>query len=509
MFRRFNRFKTTLVLVLTISAAFYFGMNSIIPDPDVLEDKQSPNQSSDIKGQLEFNTLGDRSVVTHELSLRGGDTVTLNAHPGPSNNGGSPNWAMFLDLIGGPEDITVTEMSTGSTAGANATFSVEVYTREGTALGGPVASGPGSSPAGWTLLDTVPVTQGPTANGVSLLFALPPINVGAGDTVGVAIRFLGVGPRYFGTGTPPLSTYSDANVTLITGDGRSVPFTTTGSWFSSRAMTGAIRYVVNTPPPAGNSLCFNRNGVNLAIPDGSGVFVYDTIKVPNNMGNIDDITVNIDTLTHTYLGDLICRLSHAGQTDTLFSRMGTGTFGNSTANMFNVKFTDSATVAINSLPNATNPSGGTYLAGGRTGVDSLKKHFKNQNLNGNWVIALNDNATPDPGVLQAWSICFYSGNITQVFSNNTGTPDRYSLGQNYPNPFNPTTKINFSIPKAGLVSLKVYDMLGREVSSIVNRQLTAGTFTAEFDGSALSSGTYFYRLQVNDFVEIRKMVLLK
>jgi subtilisin-like proprotein convertase family protein len=508
MFRRFNRYKITLVLVLTISAVFYFGMNSIIPDPDVIEDKQSPHQPADYQGKLEFNTLTDHPVFTQETYQRLLDTVTLNAHPGPSNNGGSPNWAMFLDLIAGPEDITVTQMSTASTAGANASYSVEVYTRQGTALGGPVGSGPGSSPAGWTLLGTVPVTQGPTANGVSLLFTLPPISVSAGDTVGVAIKFLGVGPRYFGTGTPPLSIYSDANVTLITGDGRSAPFTTTGSWFSSRAMNGAIRYVVDETP-SGNSLCFNRNGVNLVIPDGSGVFVYDTIKVQNNMGNIDDITVNIDTLTHTYLGDLICLLSHAGQTDTLFSRMGTGTFGNQTVDMYNVKFSDSSSVAINSLNNTTNPSGGTYLPGGRTGVDSLRKHFKNQNLSGNWVIALNDNATPDGGTLQAWSICFYSGNLTQIFSNNTGTPDRYSLGQNYPNPFNPTTKINFNIPKAGLVSLKVYDMLGREVRSLVDRELTAGVYTAEFDGGGLSSGTYFYRLQAGDFVEIKKMVLLK
>ena len=88
-------------------------------------------------------------------------------------------------------------------------------------------------------------------------------------------------------------------------------------------------------------------------------------------------------------------------------------------------------------------------------------------------------------------------------------PDRFVLGQNYPNPFNPTTKIKFALPKAGLVSLKVYDMLGREVQTLVNQQLNAGEFIADFDGANLSSGTYFYRLQVGDFVEIKKMVLLK
>ena len=269
------------------------------------------------------------------------------------------------------------------------------------------------------------------------------------------------------------------------------------------------------PPSAPSALCFSRSGLGLAIPDNSPVGVTDTIKVPNNSGDIDDITVVIDNIAHTWVGDLIARLHHEGETDTLFSRIGTGGNGNSTDNLTGIRFTDSASVAINSLlVNTTPVAPGNYLPGGRTGVDSLKKPFVRpggapSEMNGNWVLWVNDNAGLDLGTLNAWSICFYSDNITQIISNSSETPDRYTLGQNYPNPFNPTTQINFQIPKAGLVSLKVYDMLGREVSSLVNRQLNAGTFTAEFDGAGLSSGTYFYRLQVNDFVEIKKMVLLK
>jgi subtilisin-like proprotein convertase family protein len=269
------------------------------------------------------------------------------------------------------------------------------------------------------------------------------------------------------------------------------------------------------PPPAPGTLCFNRTGVNLAIPDNTPAGVNDTIKVPNNSGTLDDITVVIDNITHTWIGDLTLRLSHGGETDTVISRIGTGTFGNSSDNLTNVRMTDSAAAPIAGIGNTINPSNGSWLPGGRSGVDSLKKHFVRtgiaaaKEMNGNWVMNFSDNAAGDTGRVNAWSICFYSGNITQIISNSSQTPDRYTLSQNYPNPFNPTTKINFSIPKAGLVSLKVYDMLGREVSSLVNRQLNAGTFTAEFDGAGLSSGTYFYRLQVNDFVEIKKMVLLK
>lgn len=149
------------------------------------------------------------------------DTFTINANPGPPNNGGSAGWAEFFDLIAGSRNIDVTQMSTGSTATASQPFSVQVFTRDGTALGGPVGSGPGSSIAGWIIRDTVPVIQGSTTNGISLVFTLPTISVPAGDTVGVALKFVGAGPRYFGTGSPPYSFYSDTNLTLVTGDGRS------------------------------------------------------------------------------------------------------------------------------------------------------------------------------------------------------------------------------------------------------------------------------------------------
>ena len=172
----------------------------------------------------------------------------LPANPGPSNNGGATNYAIFLNFIAGPVPIDVTHMKTASTAAAAASFNVEVLTRTGTALGGPVGSGPGSSMAGWTSLGTVPVVQGPTGSGISELFALPTISIGAGDTVGVALRFTGAGPRYFGTGTPPYSIYSDANLTLVTGDSRSVPYTTTGSFFTSRALVGEVHYAPGGTP---------------------------------------------------------------------------------------------------------------------------------------------------------------------------------------------------------------------------------------------------------------------
>jgi hypothetical protein len=92
----------------------------------------------------------------------------------------------------------------------------------------------------------------------------------------------------------------------------------------------------------------------------------------------------------------------------------------------------------------------------------------------------------------------------------TGVATTYSLEQNYPNPFNPTTNIKFSVPKDGNVSLKFYDMMGREVASYIdNGFLKAGIYNALFDGANLSSGVYFYTLSTNDFTETKKMMLVK
>lgn len=88
-------------------------------------------------------------------------------------------------------------------------------------------------------------------------------------------------------------------------------------------------------------------------------------------------------------------------------------------------------------------------------------------------------------------------------------PAYFSLSQNYPNPFNPTTNVNFSLPQKGHVNLTVYDMMGREVEVLVNEVLSAGTYNYSFNGSDVSSGVYFYRLESNDFVETKKMTLIK
>jgi hypothetical protein len=102
-----------------------------------------------------------------------------------------------------------------------------------------------------------------------------------------------------------------------------------------------------------------------------------------------------------------------------------------------------------------------------------------------------------------------SGNTSGVNDGNLIAPKVYSLDQNYPNPFNPSTTIRYSLPENAMVSLKVYDVIGREVARLVNSEMKAGLHEVHFDASRLSSGLYFYQLSTDKFVQTKKMMLIK
>lgn len=99
--------------------------------------------------------------------------------------------------------------------------------------------------------------------------------------------------------------------------------------------------------------------------------------------------------------------------------------------------------------------------------------------------------------------------VTGVKDKKNNLPTSFSLNQNYPNPFNPTTTINYSVPKSGFVTLKVYDVLGREVTTLVNENKPIGNYSVQINASKLVSGIYFYRMQAGDFVQTKKLILLK
>ncbi|MCW8995710.1 MAG: T9SS type A sorting domain-containing protein, partial [Psychromonas sp.] len=98
----------------------------------------------------------------------------------------------------------------------------------------------------------------------------------------------------------------------------------------------------------------------------------------------------------------------------------------------------------------------------------------------------------------------------QAAENEIASVTDFRLEQNYPNPFNPSTTINFSVPNENtLVSLKIYNSLGQEVGTLINQIVPAGNHEVQFDASSLSSGVYFYTLNAGNFVESKKMILMK
>ncbi len=106
---------------------------------------------------------------------------------------------------------------------------------------------------------------------------------------------------------------------------------------------------------------------------------------------------------------------------------------------------------------------------------------------------------------------YYSNFDTTLVSvdDDKNIPLTYSLSQNFPNPFNPTTTIRYQLTESGKVSLIIYDILGREVKTLVNKFQINGKYEVSFNSSSLASGVCFYRLMVNDYIDVKKMLLLK
>jgi hypothetical protein len=160
-----------------------------------------------------------------------------------------------------------------------------------------------------------------------------------------------------------------------------------------------------------------------------------------------------------------------------------------------------------------------YLAAGTMTQMAVCK-VKNTGSSG-WTIAI-------PGSGYAYALDFGSDNSVYVVGGNTAgatarlsqpitsisnygnsNSENFWLGNSYPNPFNPTTNIKFNVAKLSDVNISVYDIMGREVQTLVNKRLQPGTYDVLFEGSSLNSGVYFYRLKAGNYSETKKMLLVK
>ncbi|KXK41428.1 MAG: xylanase [Chlorobi bacterium OLB5] len=226
----------------------------------------------------------------------------------------------------------------------------------------------------------------------------------------------------------------------------------------------------------------------------SSTTIRDTINITGS-GTVNDVELFL-SISHTYCADLDIVLRAPNGT----TRDITSDNGGSSDNGYLTIFNDGATLitTANFLPPFSNLAGPEVTMG----------NFGGSSTNGNWILEITDDAGGDEGVLRGWGLRL-NNSLTGIEPVSNNVPNRFYLYQNYPNPFNPSTQIKFDIAKTSNVKLLIYDILGREVKTLVNETAQPGTYEVLFDGSNLASGTYFMKLEAGTFTDIKKIVLVK
>jgi hypothetical protein len=231
----------------------------------------------------------------------------------------------------------------------------------------------------------------------------------------------------------------------------------------------------------------------------------DTASIITNLFSyiLSNVIVIVNNIGYVNLSDLEITLTHINSTsdysvitDTLIYQV-----GGSGANFIETKLSDSASIPI---ANGTAPFTGTFKPS-----KPLSK-FDNFDPAGKWILNVYDRSTGRSGTLNAWTLIMdLVTNPVLIKPISQEVPSEFKLKQNYPNPFNPVTNFEFAIPKNSLVKLIIYDITGREIETLINGQLSPGTYKAEWNAIKYSSGVYFYKLSTDNFSETKKMILMK
>lgn len=226
--------------------------------------------------------------------------------------------------------------------------------------------------------------------------------------------------------------------------------------------------------------------------------ITDSIFMPEGL-TITDVNV-FAGITHTFGNDISISIKNPSGSTTRILYPGAST--SLGMHMITI-FDDQADSTIGgTLPAPWSP---------RVKPTNTLSNFNSQNAAGWWKLIITDIfPSADGGTLIGWGIQFNNQTVTGLENSGiTGVPNRFMLYQNYPNPFNPVTTVKYDIAKEGIVKITVYDLLGREVSVPVNEFKKAGYYSLSFDGSGLASGVYFYKIESGNYVETKKMMLVK
>jgi photosystem II stability/assembly factor-like uncharacterized protein len=269
--------------------------------------------------------------------------------------------------------------------------------------------------------------------------------------------------------------------------------------------TGANGVILKTTN-GGESTSFTQtiHRYNINKPILLNQFTLDTISVVTDgaaPGYTQDVNVYLDTIVNNYDSELEIFLIHQGIYDSIVYRVG----GNG-SNFYRTVLNDSATTPI---------EGGTPPFVGQYRPSRPLSQFNNLPTGGSWILRIYDKSKSLSGVIKSWGITVSYSPTIGIKKIQDIIPDRCMLYQNYPNPFNPSTNIKYQITENKFVNLKVFDLLGREVVTLVNEIQNPGIYETQFSinsiaGNDLPSGIYFYSLYIDGVrMDTKKLVLLK
>lgn len=243
---------------------------------------------------------------------------------------------------------------------------------------------------------------------------------------------------------------------------------------------------------------YQRQNLNKPIID--GMPASDTLIVPVLKKTTDqtvfDITIKIGNVLHNSVSDLEFKLTHNGVLDTLIYRVN----GNGGENFSNTYLNDNIGISFDGI---SAPFTGVFIP------HNTLSNFTSSSVSGEWILTVTDHKSGDDGVLRDWGLLISESTLVGVAEEKGLLPQTFYLCQNYPNPFNPSTRIQYQVSGISHVTLKVYDVLGNVIATLVNEEKPAGSYEVEFNASQLSSGIYFYKLTAGVFIQTKKMVLLR
>jgi subtilisin-like proprotein convertase family protein len=287
-----------------------------------------------------------------------------------------------------------------------------------------------------------------------------------------------------------LETYDEAPTSIVAGENNTI-FAVADQYNANIFDINAVKFDNIGVNPYTVCRTINKNTRQLDL-------IYDTVNVNTGNNKLVRLEVRIDSLVHPNPKDLTIMItSPHGITRELFKNSG---LTSPSTGLFRTVFSDSASKTIDS-------GSATY-----TGYFTPRMPLEQYNSyvpDGNWVLTIHDAGLIDTGIVYKWCMNITYEAPVGIQTIGSEIPKSFSLSQNYPNPFNPVTNIKFSMPRSGNVSMKVYDILGRQVAELVNEFRPAGNYVVDFNAAHLSSGVYFYSIETSEFTEVKKMVLVK